>query len=170
MATANIAHSVREKNPSEKQKKRKFTRLVKERKISGFWETGPGSLGPRLKILGYNNYSSYLSGTHWRSLREFYIDERGISCTGECGRDGTQLHHKTYERLGKELLDDLVLLCSDCHSSLHKREHMAIKGGMSTALRRIIKQNKKSRGIRVERQRQHKRDCRCGRCPSSHGR
>ena len=26
-----------------------------------------------------------------------------------------ELHHKTYERLGRERIDDLELLCSSCH-------------------------------------------------------
>ena len=30
------------------------------------------------------------------------------------------LHHKTYKRMGKEKLNDLVLLCQNCHSLAHK--------------------------------------------------
>lgn len=31
------------------------------------------------------------------------------------------MHHKTYKRLGKERLTDLILLCEDCHLELHYR-------------------------------------------------
>jgi 5-methylcytosine-specific restriction endonuclease McrA len=41
---------------------------------------------------------------------------RGARCE-RCGstRD-LELHHKTYDRLGRELLSDLELLCSGCHA------------------------------------------------------
>lgn len=29
------------------------------------------------------------------------------------------VHHKTYDRIGDELLDDLVLLCKSCHKAQH---------------------------------------------------
>jgi hypothetical protein len=34
----------------------------------------------------------------------------------DCGRRGTEAHHLTYERVGRERLSDLVLLCKRCHS------------------------------------------------------
>jgi hypothetical protein len=29
------------------------------------------------------------------------------------------IHHKTYARVGNELLSDVVLLCANCHNNLH---------------------------------------------------
>ena len=36
-----------------------------------------------------------------------------------CGATTVDLHHKTYERLGCELLSDLQALCRDCHATAH---------------------------------------------------
>jgi hypothetical protein len=37
-----------------------------------------------------------------------------------CGEQpGSQMHHKTYERFGRELPEDLVLICRWCHESIH---------------------------------------------------
>jgi 5-methylcytosine-specific restriction endonuclease McrA len=38
-----------------------------------------------------------------------------------CGRRThfLELHHRTYERLGRELITDLELLCEQCHRSKH---------------------------------------------------
>ena len=49
-----------------------------------------------------------------------------------------QVHHKTYERLGKERNSDLVLLCRDCHESLH-RFRAAERISLGTATRRFLK-------------------------------
>jgi hypothetical protein len=38
-----------------------------------------------------------------------------------CWDPHVDLHHKTYRRLGEELLDDLVPLCRDHHDELHER-------------------------------------------------
>lgn len=38
-----------------------------------------------------------------------------------CGTSkNLNIHHMTYERLGNEDFNDLVYLCKDCHSNLHK--------------------------------------------------
>lgn len=39
-----------------------------------------------------------------------------------CNREGTMnVHHKTYERLGEEQLNDLIVLCQDCHAKFHDK-------------------------------------------------
>ena len=37
-----------------------------------------------------------------------------------CTNEATDVHHLTYERLGKERLDDLQALCRKCHEQKHK--------------------------------------------------
>ena len=37
-----------------------------------------------------------------------------------CGKDyDLQVHHKTYENLGEEKEEDLLLVCKNCHSKIH---------------------------------------------------
>ena len=38
------------------------------------------------------------------------------------------MHHLTYERVGEEHLDDLVLLCVPCHSAVHELERRGEMG------------------------------------------
>lgn len=46
---------------------------------------------------------------------------RDGGCRG-CGTvDNLHVHHLTYERLGRELLTDLVTLCAGCHRKQHGR-------------------------------------------------
>jgi hypothetical protein len=61
-------------------------------------------------------YNDHLASEEWRELKREVILERGEVCE-HCGKTSRklQLHHKTYVRLGNELLDDLELLCEECH-------------------------------------------------------
>lgn len=38
-----------------------------------------------------------------------------------CGTDGVQLHvhHNTYVNYGEERLEDLIVLCRECHADFH---------------------------------------------------
>ena len=89
----------------------------------------------KLSSLGYSSYNEYLRSDHWKDVKRRYFsskivpkDENGRFCCFACQRSDTLLnvHHKTYKRLGKERLHDLVLLCEECHVKAHikHREHM----------------------------------------------
>lgn len=60
----------------------------------------------------------YLRSAHWqefvRVIREFW----GNKCA-MCNKPGKDGHHRTYERLGYELLTDVILLCRECHDKHH---------------------------------------------------
>lgn len=61
-------------------------------------------------------YEKRIASAQWRNMRRDIGKLRGEGC--ERCRRLTQplfLHHKTYERLGHERLDDLELLCRLCH-------------------------------------------------------
>jgi len=61
----------------------------------------------------------YLHTDHWKALRAEVLD-RDRLCVGCRQRTPDQVHHLTYERLGCELLTDLVGLCADCHHRTHR--------------------------------------------------
>ena len=60
-------------------------------------------------------YEARINSEPWRKLRAKLIKTRGDQCESCHKRLPLELHHKTYERLGRELAADLVLLCSECH-------------------------------------------------------
>lgn len=102
---------------------------------SGKRSAGTASIGSRLKRLGYRSYSEYLASDHWKDLRlRFYRsglvqrNQRGSVICQYCDFEGIlHLHHRTYSRLGRERLNDLILLCPEHHRVAHEREK---KSGM----------------------------------------
>lgn len=65
-------------------------------------------------------YYSYLKSDEWKKLRRIVF----MRCKGICEQCGVAqmeaTHHKTYKRLGHELLEDLLGVCDDCHKKIHK--------------------------------------------------
>jgi 5-methylcytosine-specific restriction endonuclease McrA len=75
------------------------------------------------RILQYMSYIEYLQTPHWKETRAAAIARAGGRCA-LCPReaDGSErfsleVHHRDYSRLGEELPEDLVVLCSDCHQA-----------------------------------------------------
>lgn len=67
-------------------------------------------------------YQEYLQSEHWQTVRRSALEAAGWQCE-LCGADyidcSLEVHHKTYERRGRELPGDLQVLCADCHRSIH---------------------------------------------------
>ena len=68
---------------------------------------------------GHNNttYKKYLDSPAWKMKRDKVIQRDGGLCV--CGAQATQVHHKNYDNIGKEPLEELVALCEDCHNRVH---------------------------------------------------
>jgi 5-methylcytosine-specific restriction endonuclease McrA len=70
-------------------------------------------------------YSSYLHSNHWNNIKSIFKASKGY--TGKCficgfipqGDRPNNIHHRSYKNIGKELNQDLVLLCGPCHSRVH---------------------------------------------------
>lgn len=66
------------------------------------------------------DYERYLKSEHWQEVRnQYWASPRPKACY-VCAGKSTDLHHRTYERLGRELLTDMVAVCRDCHFSIHE--------------------------------------------------
>lgn len=67
-------------------------------------------------------YEEYLRSPQWRRTRQKYFASIGndYRCQA-CKTDErpTQLHHRTYARLGREQHADLVAVCDACHQGIH---------------------------------------------------
>lgn len=62
-----------------------------------------------------NEYRKLLSSSYWKKFRVMLIKLRGGKCE-VCGANySLEVHHKTYERLGKERLEDVSVLCHTHH-------------------------------------------------------
>lgn len=65
------------------------------------------------------SYDDYLRTGDWAVVRYFALRRSGYGCERcQRGRD-LQAHHQTYERRCEERLDDLIVLCADCHADTH---------------------------------------------------
>lgn len=61
-------------------------------------------------------YEIRINSPEWKILKFNLINQRGSKCERcETRTIYLEMHHKTYDRLGRELSSDLELLCHDCH-------------------------------------------------------
>jgi 5-methylcytosine-specific restriction endonuclease McrA len=64
------------------------------------------------------DYQLYLQSDHWRRMRA-----AALAWSGECALCAShrhlEVHHRRYDRLWRERLTDLVVLCSRCHRRHH---------------------------------------------------
>jgi 5-methylcytosine-specific restriction endonuclease McrA len=75
-------------------------------------------------------YNARIKSAQWKNMKRDLIRMRSQKCE-KCGScTSLQLHHKTYERLGKELMSDLELLCFSCH---HKADQIRAAAGRARA-------------------------------------
>jgi len=60
-------------------------------------------------------YLDYLQSAEWRQFCDQAMAYYGRSCVICNSNDNLQVHHRTYERLGQELISDVIILCDRCH-------------------------------------------------------
>lgn len=72
--------------------------------------------------MSFVNYERYIRSPEWDVVRRLALEHARYACQ-VCGApDGESelhVHHRSYERLGRELLCDVVVLCSTCHARHH---------------------------------------------------
>jgi hypothetical protein len=75
---------------------------------------------PSLHVLKTMPYVDYLKTDHWKRTRIAAVER----ATGRCqlcnAGQSLHVHHRTYERRGEELPEDLTVLCADCHRMFHQ--------------------------------------------------
>jgi hypothetical protein len=86
-------------------------------------------------------YREYLLSPHWQDVRRrFWGSKLHNRCCYACGvKRDLQVHHKTYKRIGKERLNDLVMLCGVCHKETHRIEKERPNGILWGAAKRLRK-------------------------------
>jgi hypothetical protein len=67
------------------------------------------------------DYASYLASDHWKGLRKQALERAEHRCQVCNGSTRIDVHHRTYERLGYERLEDLTVLCRGCHKLFHEQ-------------------------------------------------
>jgi len=83
--------------------------------------------------IGNMPYADFLKTIYWRGLSLFVKRRDGWKCT-ECGStERVEVHHKTYENHGAEIihLEDMTTLCEKCHKKAHGRNEEKEKKGQA---------------------------------------
>ena len=66
------------------------------------------------------DYHHYIKSKAWARKRQTLFAARGKKCE-ICGSGlNVEVHHLSYERLGREKLKDLQIVCGNCHRTTHE--------------------------------------------------
>lgn len=84
-----------------------------------------------------DEYAEYLKTPHWLVTRQAALERAGRRCQVCNGAKFLQVHHRTYERVGCELPNDLTVLCDKCHGLFH--ENRSLSRGKRPKLARKVK-------------------------------
>jgi hypothetical protein len=72
-------------------------------------------------VLSAMPYNHYLKTDHWKRLAAYMKRSVGERCQ-LCNAAGElHAHHRTYERRGREIDNDLTVLCAECHAKFHDK-------------------------------------------------
>ena len=61
------------------------------------------------------NYHDYLLSPEWQARKVQALEAAGHRCQVCNSLDMLEVHHRTYERIGREEPGDLTVLCAICH-------------------------------------------------------
>jgi hypothetical protein len=67
-------------------------------------------------------YRDYLKTAHWQLKRQEAITSASNRCQLCNSAERLEVHHRTYERRGHELPEDLTVLCDKCHGKFHGKD------------------------------------------------
>lgn len=70
------------------------------------------------RLMSSTERNAYLLSPQWKALRKLVI-ARDKCCQLTGATDDLEVHHVTYDNLGNEYLDDLVLLSRKAHQFVH---------------------------------------------------
>ena len=77
------------------------------------------ALHARRTELSRMRFEEYLKTPEWKTRRSRALIRAGNRCQVCTNTDRLEVHHRSYERFGDELLEDLVVMCRKCHQHFH---------------------------------------------------
>lgn len=87
-------------------------------------------------------YDAYMRSPAWRTTRDAALRRARWTCMRCPTQNGLQVHHKTYERLGRELDADLEVLCLPCHEGHHVDEHQQVRNVYVAVVSDVLKRER----------------------------
>lgn len=74
-----------------------------------------------------SKYERYMASLDWQIKRREALAAASHECQRCDERSGLEVHHRTYDRLGDERLDDLEVLCGVCHRVADEERRVATR-------------------------------------------
>jgi hypothetical protein len=65
-------------------------------------------------------YAEYLKTPHWKAFKQRYRQSDRLQWCVVCCDPKYELHHRSYDHIGAEQLDDVVALCRAHHARAHR--------------------------------------------------
>lgn len=78
---------------------------------------------PRQRAKKNIDLGKYLESSDWEKKKKVALALAGNACQLCKSTHGLQVHHNTYERLGRERHSDLIVLCDRCYPFVRKMIH-----------------------------------------------
>lgn len=95
--------------------------LIKEKIILA--KIGDEIEGEKYRFAGYASYQEYLQSPHWLKIRQQALEHYDNACAlDKRHTKWLNVHHNNYANLGKETMNDVIVLCRDCHAKFHDKE------------------------------------------------
>lgn len=69
--------------------------------------------------LEFKSYAEYLQSDLWKQKKATALSFIGNCCKICRSKKSINVHHISYDRIGKELIEDLSILCRSCHKMVH---------------------------------------------------
>ena len=98
-------------------------------------------------------YNKYINSKAWGRKRQEAFTYHGRECAF-CGKTHSlHVHHKNYRSLFNEDMEDLMILCEQCHMEVHgrskkkKKQKKQKKGGWKSRYERQLEITKRNRSI-----------------------
>lgn len=70
-------------------------------------------------------YRDFLTTEEWKQTRKEALERANNACQICNSRDELQVHHRSYDGLPLESLDDLTVLCDPCHALFSEHGRLA---------------------------------------------
>lgn len=119
-----LSKAARRKHRRELQKLKKVAHTAKKvQRVVSHHDNFP----VRPAKMSKAEYAAYLTSPHWIEFKERYAASDKLQECFVCGTPKFELHHRTYDRVHQELLEDVVPLCDEHH----RRVHRAVRAGKS---------------------------------------
>lgn len=66
------------------------------------------------------SYKEYLQEDHWQFIRKLALKRADFQCERCKTAINLNVHHITYENLNHEKPEDVIVLCENCHKTIHR--------------------------------------------------